>query len=263
MTDSELSATARIVAFVEGYRDRPASFTLTELDELSAAIPLFPPDPMRGAARVVAMTLENRPRDALDLAIKLAGSEEPATRALAAGMVTRLAQFQPAIWKEFARMLCADSVWEVRLHAATIFDTAGPGEGAAEYHPEFVFDLIAEWTRDKEYFVRHAATQALLSWAVHHTDQTPRLLALLEPLFNDPIEYVRAGSVLALRTVGRKRPELVLSFIELQLDSLGEFEAETYLTALEDRFTQAHADWKARLIHGLHQAPPAPSANIE
>lgn len=236
---------------------------MPELDALTELLPLFPPESIRSVARTVAILVENKPKQALELALKLAASEEPATRAVAAGIISRLAQFQPALWRDFGRMLVADPVWEVRLHAARIFDSYAEGEGAAEYHIDFVFELVNEWVRDQQYLVRHAATQALLGWAGLHLEQVPRLLAALEPTFNDPIEYVRAGGVLALRAIGRKRPPLVLSYIELRLDDLGEFERETYLSALDDRFANAHTEWKSRLMEGLSQPPSVPPANIE
>jgi hypothetical protein len=257
-------AMARIAALILALShnpDDPAS--LSELDALTAALPLFPPEPLRHAARTAAVQIENCPHEVLQLVLRLLGSDEPATRALAAGMIARFAQFQPAVWKDVARMLITDPVWEVRMTASAIFDSVQSGEGAAEFHTEFVFGLVQDWTRDQDYLIRHAATQALLRWAGVHLEESARLLALLEPLFNDPIDYVRAGTVLALRTLGRKRPPLVLSYIELRLDNLGDYERDTYQSALDDRFANAHADWKARLLAGLANAPSVPPANIE
>ncbi len=257
--DSE--AIAELTTLMNQWTQTSESADVGELDQLLSGVALFPPESLKNAAEVIAADLEKNPSAAVDITLKIIGSEEPATRAFAAVLISRFAQYQPALWKSPASLLAADRVWEVRQHGAKIFDTTAPGQGAAEFHADFVFDVIKEWVSDKNYLLRHSATQALTGWALGHIEQAEKLLALLEPLFNDSSEYVRAGAVLTLRALGRKRPQLVLSFIELRLDNLGEFERDTYRTLLDSHFAPAHDQSKERILSALSGSAPSSEHN--
>jgi hypothetical protein len=169
-------------------------------------------------------------------------------------MISRLARFQPAIWMDLAKHLAADEDWGVREYAAHIFDTQGKFDGLSGYHLDYVFEVLEGWVRDTNYLVRRAPTNALLSYYLKHPEIGERLIALLDPLLDDEMEYVRRNHVFALRTIGKKRPELVLDYIEskLKLDELTERIKEVFQEVLEHKFADKLPQRKIELLSKLN-----------
>ncbi len=243
-------------ALIERWMERPELSHLAQVETVLASAPFYPSDVIDDCAIAAATRLERKPAVAIEVLMLMAGSAHPQSRAVAAVIISRLALYAPALWIDLIRHLATDENWEVRRYAARVFDSTEKFDGAAEFHLEFVMETLQTWIQDKDYLVRHAATQFLLGYVKRHPAFAEKLLGMLDPLFDDLSEYVRDGAAAAMRAVGKVRPELALSFIELKLDHLREFEGQTYLTALDHPFADCRPEWKARLVTALQAATP-------
>lgn len=201
---------------------------------------LYPFEPLLKLGGEVGEILEKKPAAAIEVVLRMVGSPLEATRALACAVVGRVARHGPAPWMSLARHLAADESWEVREYAAHIFDTHGDFEGLAAFHLDYCFEVLSQWVWDEDYRVRRVTTNALLGYFVKHPEIGERLLSLLEPLLSDGSDYVRRNLVFALRTMGKRRPELVFSFLESHLGDALETTREIFRQTLDHRWTCGH-----------------------
>ena len=188
--------------------------TAQDLDPYLSDVKLYPPEPLVDLGNAVGEILEKKPAPAIEIALRLVGSPVEATRALACVVIGRLARHSPASWMELSRHLASDESWEVREYAAYIFDAQGSSEGLAAFHLDYCFEVLSGWIHDTDYRVRGVTTNALLGFYSKRPEIGERLIQLLEPLLFDGSDYVRNQFAGALRVMGRKRPELIFSFIE-------------------------------------------------
>jgi len=222
-----------------------------ELDPFLRELKLYPFHPLLQLGDEVGAILEKEPAASIEIVLRLTGSSLPATRALACVILSRLARYNPAPWMELAHHLAADENWEVREYAAHIFDTHGEFEGLAAFHLDYCFEVLGQWVRDADYRVRRATTNALLGYFLRHPEIGPRLLSLLEPLLSDESDYVRRNLVFALRTVGKKQPELVFSFVEKHLGNLTQEVRDVFRLTLDHRWTRGHEASRDQILKRL------------
>ena len=211
-----------------------------DLDPFLSDIKLYPHTPIVDLGGAVADILEKRPAAAIEVTLRLVGSPVDATRALACIVIGRLARHSPAPWMELSKHLASDESWEVREYAAYIFDTHGTFEGLAAFHLDYCFEILSSWIHDTDYRVRGVAANALLGFFSQQPDIGERLLQLLKPLLSDGSDYVRNHFAGALRTMGRKRPELVFSFVELHVSDEALTTADVLRLILNHRWTHGH-----------------------
>jgi HEAT repeat protein len=224
---------------------------LQDLDPHLRDIELYPFEPLLKLGSEVGKVLEKNPAAATDVVVRMAGSPLEATRALACVVVGRVARHGPAQWMPLARHLAADDNWEVREYAAHIFDTHGDIEGLSAFHLDYCFEVLNQWVRDTDYRVRRATTNALLGYFLRHPDIGERLVSLLEPLLTDTSDYVRRNLVFALRTVGKRRPELVFAFVENHLSDELEGTREVLRQTLNHRWARRHAGRRDTMLKSL------------
>ena len=224
---------------------------VAQSDELLQGIKLYPPAPVLDLGQAAGQILEKKPEPALNAVLQLMASEVSETRAVTAVMVSRLARYNPATWAGVVRQLAADDEWEVREYAAHAYDSREGYSGAIEFHQDWVLEELAGWITDAEYLLHHAATQSLLGYVQVNEQIIPRLLELLNPLLQDASEYVRTGHVIALRMMGRKRPEAIFKYIELHLPPKSADIRETFLQVLDHNFANKLPDRKRELLAKL------------
>jgi hypothetical protein len=222
-----------------------------EIDPPLSELKLYPFHPLLQLGDEIGAILEKEPALSIEIVLRLSGSSLPATRALACVTLSRLARYNPAPWMELAHHLAADENWEVREYAAHIFDTHGEFEGLAAFHLDFCFEVLSKWVGDEDYRVRRVPTNALLGYFLRHPEIGTRLLSLLEPLLTDDTDYVRRNLVFALRTVGKKRPELVFSFLEEYLDKATAGVGDIFRLTLDHRWTRGHEATRDRILQRL------------
>jgi hypothetical protein len=232
-----------------------AAFNVVEdLDPHLKGIELYPFEPLLKLGSEVGKVLEKNPAAAIDIVMSMAGSPLEASRALACVVVGRVARHGPAQWMSLARHLAADDNWEVREYAAHIFDTHGDIEGLSAFHLDYCFEVLNQWVRDTDYRVRRATTNALLGYFLKHPEIGERLVTLLEPLLTDTSDYVRRNLVFALRTVGKRRPELVFAFVENHLgDELGGTR-EVLRQTLKHRWTRKYEGRRNTILKSLESS---------
>jgi len=246
-------------------RDRIASLfadwaTLTDardvpverIDAEVANLKLDPPHAINLLGVAAAEALEKKPEAAVNVTLRISGSKRPPTRALSAVIISQLARYQPGIWMDLVKLLARDDKWEVRDFAARIFDNQKEGLGLAEFHLEFTLEALGAWTRDPDYLIRRLPTRAMLNYAAEHPDVVPRLLGLLDPLYNDPSEYVRRNLVSALRAIGRSQPEPVFEQLEARARSGQGHAAEVIRLTLDSGFARKHPDRANDLLARLN-----------
>jgi HEAT repeat protein len=200
-----------------------------------------------------AELLEKDPESAVNITLQLTGSEEKSVRAISTVIVARLARYQPQIWMNLAKHLAADDDWGVREYAAHIFDTQGQFEGLSGFHLDYCFEILEGWVKDENYLVRRAPTNALLSYYLKNPEIGERLIKLLDPLLNDEMEYVRRNHVFALRTIGKKKPELIFDYIESKLGVMTDRIREVFREVLEHKFADKLPQRKATLLSKLNE----------
>jgi len=250
--------TARLVALVgECLAGRLAAEAFVELCErLLVGLALYPHGPVLATARGTADRLETSPGLAVDITLRMVSSASREVRGFTSALIWRLARFQPGLWVHTARLLLCDEDWEVRDLAARVFDQRAEGEGAVQFHPDYVCDAVASWAADSDERVRRAASQALLGYAEREIEFRRRLLALLNPLLADESEYVRRSYAGALRTLGRADPALILEYLEAAASNLNEHSSDTIRTALDHPFADRFPERKAALLSRLASAEP-------
>lgn len=140
-------------------------------------------------------------------------------RCLAAHALGYWGQNHPHESISFAYRLAADESWEVRETVANAFDDL-----IGRHHPQFVFELMAEWTRDPNPNVRRVPTNALMRYGRKHPIE---VLDLMERLLHDDSDYVRRNVAFCLQqSIGKvkhpilgptspKSPRLLLARLEL------------------------------------------------
>lgn len=253
---ADLAVHTSVLDILERRVDSASQIVAVDLEIALQEIPLFPADRILAIGQKAGGYLERHPETAIQLGIELVGSDVPTIRAFAVVLIARFSRFHPAIWKDIIRHLLTDQSWEVRQLAAHAFDSYPHEEGAADFHFDFVLDMIGDWAKHQDYLVRYAASQALLGYAAKNPEIGQRILGAIDPLFNDPSDHVRNGAQGAMRTIGKRRPDLVLSFIELKLDTLGEFEREVYLHVLNEPFAAKNPEWRDRIQSAITAAAP-------
>ena len=222
-----------------------------EVDTALQQLVLYPPALTLDLGQAAGQILEAQPESAVNAVLQLMSSECRETRAMTGAIISRLARFNPSIWAGIVRHLAADESWEVREFAAHAYDSREGYSGAIEFHQEYVLEELAGWATDANYLLRYAATQALLG-GIHVNEQLiPRLLELLNPLLNDASEYVRTGHVIALRAMGRQKPEAVLRYIELHLPAKSDDIHETFRQVLDHPFADKLPERKQELLSKL------------
>jgi hypothetical protein len=189
------------------------------IDQLLRGIAIDTPDPISALGIAAAGLMEKHPEEAVNLCMRLSGSTLPATRCLGAVIISQISKYQPGLWMDMVKHLALDDDWNVRDFAANVFDSTPGREGLVEFHPDFVWETLTEWVRDRDYLVRRLTTRALLGYYKQHPEIAQRLLTLWEPLLTDPNEFVRRNLVSALRVIGKKNPDLVLTWIDAKVNS--------------------------------------------
>lgn len=222
-----------------------------QLDSALSGLDLYPPESVLDIGHAAGQVLERKPEPAITAVLQLVSSDARETRAVAAAMISRLARYSPAVWAGIIRHLAADADWEVRSFAARVYDSREGYTGAVEFHTEWVFEELAAWVKEKNYLLRHAATEALLGYVQMHPEIVPRVLKLLDPLLNNVVEYVRRGQVVALRTMGRKQPQAVLDYVERHLSPLTDEARESFLLVLGDSFADKDPKRRDELLARL------------
>ncbi|MFZ5434134.1 MAG: DNA alkylation repair protein [Calditrichota bacterium] len=252
-SDSALADQPQLEQWAEVYLNHRLSAEefLERIDRLLADRDLFPPEAIFQLGSTLGTRLENSPGPAVDLTLKLMSSDVRATRAIAVGVLHRLARFQPGFWTDAARHLITDSDWEVRDIAARVFDDWNGEDGAAEFHLSFVVDVVRDWVQDSDERVRRAASQALLGYAARHPEFRSQLLEILDPLLTDEREYVRHSLAAALRILGRSDPPFVMDYLELVAASNHEPAKEIVKLVLDHSFADRLPDRKAELLRRL------------
>ena len=223
---------------------------MAECDASLKGTPLYPPAELFGAGIAVGESLENTPAPAIEITLRLISSEIRETRALAVAVIHRLARYQPALWVDTVRHLLLDDDWEVRDLTARVFDVFENQDGAAEFHPSFVVEVVGKWVGDPDERIRRAASQALLGYALRHAEFRKPLLILLDPLIGDG-DYVRNSFTVCLRSLGRSDPELVLNYLESALDRESREIADIVRRVLEHPFADRLPEQKARIAERL------------
>jgi 3-methyladenine DNA glycosylase AlkD len=249
-----VSRREEFLGFLKSWRDEQDSDNTArqQIDLLLSDLKLYPFTPVIELGIAGAELLEKTPEEAVNITLQLAASEEKATRAVSTVILSRLARFHPKIWMELAKHLAADSDWEVREYTAHIFDVQGQFEGLAAYHLDYVFEVLGSWVKDENYLVRRAPTNALLSYYLKNPEIGERLIALLDPLLDDLMEYVQRNHIFALRTIGKKRPELVFDYMESKLPQLTDNSRQTLRQVLEHKFADKVPARKKELLAKLH-----------
>ena len=222
-----------------------------DVDPYLRDVKLYPFKPLLELGSEVGKILEKKPEVAVEVLPRLVGSSFEPTRALACVVIGRLARYEPAEWMSLAHHLASDDSWEVREYAAHIFDTHGNIEGLAAFHLDYCFEVLDQWVRDSDYRVRRVTTNALLGYFLKYPEIGERLLSLLEPLLSDNSDYVRRNMVFALRTVGKKQPELVFAFLESHLDIDRGTTRDIFRQTLDHRWTRGHEDRRDTILKSL------------
>jgi 3-methyladenine DNA glycosylase AlkD len=224
---------------------------LSVFEEDLDGLNLYPPAGIWSLGMSVAEVLDRSPELAVELALGMIASRAREVRALAATILAGLARFQPGMWTDPARHLITDDDWEVRDLAAHIFDSYADTPGAAEFHFQFVCDVVRGWTQHDDERVRRASTQALLGFAAGHAEFRPQLLRLIAPLLNDEQEYVRHSLAAALRSLGKMDAALVFDFVESHFDNLTNESRDIFRLVLDHSFAARHPQRKAALLAQL------------
>ncbi len=224
---------------------------VAQSDELLQGLTMYPPEPILDLGQAAGQILEKKPEAALSAVLQLMASQVGETRAVTAVIVSRLARYNPATWASAVRHLASGDEWEAREFAAHAYDSREGYSGAVEFHQDWVLEELAGWVTDSEYLLHHAATQALLGYVQVNEQIIPRLLELLNPLLQDSSEYVRTGLVIALRMMGRKKPEAILKYIELHLPPKSGDIREMFLQVLDHSFANKRPDRKRELLTKL------------
>ncbi len=233
-----------------------AETLLHRSEELLEGISLYPPATVMTLGIAAADVLDVTPGMAIDVVLKLMSSTVREVRATAAAMVSRFARYQPGFWLDAVRHLVTDEDWEVRDLAAHSFDTREFGDGAAEFHLEFVSAVVRDWVNSPDPLIRRAATQALLGYAARHPEFRAKLVALLSLLLDDPSEYVRDNHAAALLKVGRLDPPLLMDYIESCRGTAGAYGRETLRNLLEQPFASTIQVRRAELLSKLTPLDP-------
>lgn len=225
---------------------------IADFDALLTGVPLYPEIRLVKLGNAAVLRLEKTPEFAVRTVLRLLSASEAAARALVCVIISGIARFQPRIWADVVKHLLTDRNWEVRNYAARVFDSR-PGffEGAAVYHFDYVIEVLEGWVRDENYLVRRAPTHALEGYLSEHPEQAERITALLDPLLDDEFEYVRSNHVMALRDIGRLRPEWVMEYIESRLPNLTDRSRETFRQVLNHRFAEQLPDRRSRLLAAI------------
>jgi 3-methyladenine DNA glycosylase AlkD len=230
---------------------------LERAESLLDRLELYPPAAVMELGTSAAKALDSTPGMAVDIVLKMISSAQREVRAVAAAMIFHFARFQPAFWVDTIKLLIMDEDWEVRDLAAHSFDTTEYGEGAAEFHFEYVLEVIEGWLKDSLAQVRRAATQSLLGYAERHPEFRPKLLEILDPLLDDPSEYVRDTHFAALRKIGKMDATLLMDYIERALPKLSDTSREALRQLLNQPFANKSPERKAELLAKLN----APKGN--
>ncbi|RQV97082.1 hypothetical protein EH220_05025 [bacterium] len=189
------------------------------VDSILQGFVIDPPALLNQIGMEAAAILEKHPEEAVNICMRLTSSRLPETRCLSAVIISQLSKYSPSLWTGMIRHLALDDDWHVRDFAAAVFDTISGREGLIEFHPEFVWDTLNEWVKDRDYLVRRLTTRALLGYSRKHPETAEKLLTLWEPLLTDSSEFVRRNLVSALRIIGRTNPDLVLNWLNTRLNS--------------------------------------------
>ena len=224
---------------------------VAQLDDALSELKLYPPAPVLDLGQAAGQILENKPDLALNGVMQTMSSDCPGTRALTCVIVSRIARYNPSIWAGIVRHLAADEAWEVREYAAHSFDSREGYSGAVEFHQEYVLEELAGWVKDSNYLLRHSATQALLGFIQVNDQIIPRLLELLNPLLSDASEYVRTGFVIALRAIGKRKPDIAFKYIELHLPAPSDETQELFRQVLDHPFADKLPERKREVLARL------------
>ena len=189
------------------------------VDAITQGIVVDPPTILNMLGIAASGTLEKHPQEAVNICMKLSSSRLPETRSLCAVMISQLSKYSPGLWTKMIHHLALDDDWHVRDYAAGVFDSTAGLEGLIEFHPDFVWETLTEWVKDREYLVRRLTTRALIGYSKKHPEIIERLLTLWEPLLTDSSEFVRRNLVSALRIIGRKQPDMVLKWLNDKLSA--------------------------------------------
>jgi hypothetical protein len=224
---------------------------LERVEDLVGSLPLYPPSRVMGLGAAAGEVLDKNPETAIEVVLLIMGSTIREVRALAAAMLHRLARLQPSFWADTVKHLATDDDWEVRDIAAHAYDTIEGDVGAVEFHYEWVSEAVGGWALEDNYLLRRAASQALSGYALQHADFRPQLLDLLDPLFDDDLEYVRQNYAATLRKLGRADPELVMDYLESKAAALTDPARDTIRTVLQHHFANRLPERKAKLLSQL------------
>jgi hypothetical protein len=206
------------------------------VDQLLRGIAIETPEPLSSLGIAAAKLMEKHPEEAVNLCMRLSGSTLPATRCLCAVIISQISKYQPGLWTDMVKHLALDDDWNVRDFAAGVYDSIPGREGLIEFHPDFVWETLAELVKDRDYLVRRLTTRALLGYFKQHPEIAQRLLTLWEPLLTDPNEFVRRNLVSALRVIGKKHPDLVLTWLDSKVNSPSGHVAEIAGLVLQSPF---------------------------
>ena len=224
---------------------------LAAMEEDLDGLPLYPSERIRSLGLSVAEVLDRSPELAVELVLGMISSRAREVRALAATALSGLARFQPGMWTDPVRHLITDDDWEVRDLAAHVFDSQTGAPGAAEFHFQFVCDVVRGWTLHDDERVRRAATQSLLGFAAEHPEFRPQFLHIIGPLLNDEQEYVRHSLVAALRALGKMDAALIFDFVESHVEDLTDESRDVFRLVLDHPFAGRHPQRKAELLAKL------------
>ena len=224
---------------------------LSAFEEDLDGLNVYPPDRIRSLGYSVAEILDRSPELAVELVLGMISSPAREIRALAAIILAALARFQPGMWVDPARHLITDDDWEVRDLAAHIFDSQPDAPGAAEFHFQFVCDVVRGWSQHDDERVRRASTQALIGFAAAHPEFRPQFLRIIGPLLSDEQEYVRHSLAAALRSLGKMDAALIFDFVETHLENLTDEARDVFHLVLDHPFAARHPQRKAGLLAQL------------
>jgi 3-methyladenine DNA glycosylase AlkD len=240
----------QLTTLVESYRDGQFAVDdlLSEIEQLLRGYALYPAQPILVLGFALADLMDKTPAEAIELTLRLVSSTTREARALAAAMIMRFSRFQPGLWLDPVQHLVRDQDWEVRDLAAHCFDTPENGDGAIDFHQSYVWQVVQDWIAHEDYLLRRAATQALIGHAVKVAEFRPKVLAMLDPLLDDDLEYVRDSHAAALRRLGRADPALVFDYMEKSLDTPTEAARETFRKVLDHSFADRLPGRKTKIL---------------
>lgn len=257
MTNNEslqrnLAITKRLSTLLESWIGKPEDEIEIELiDGLLRGVAVDPPTVMTHIGVQLSAVLEKHPEAAVNICTRMTGSPLPETRCLSAVIISQIGKYSPSLWTGMIRHLALDDDWHVRDFAAAIFDISADHEGWIEFHPDYVWEMLQEWVKDRDYLVRRLTTRALLGYTRKHPETTDKLLALWEPLLTDSSEFVRRNLVSALRSVGRKEPDLIMNWLNTHLSSASGHVASIAGMTIDASFSQQNPELRREILNKL------------